>query len=321
MLTKTKLKLHSVLDSRLRGNDSWGVNGIDYGASPFATPLLKKVARSFYLTIRLLPAPLQEPVALAYLLARASDTLADEGNFAPQERQTFLTALRARIDTPSTSIDFLITENNFKKNGEAPTSYKACAEGELLRALPHLLQRLENPQRDTMETDAIRVVWRTILEGQLLDLKLHGTKFTAQEHDRYLYLVAGCVGEFWTQLGGHHFKNFSKASLAQMMAWGSSYGKGLQLLNILRDAVADQRAGRFYFEPSEREELVTQLRSYLQEGRLYVSALNNRRLRYASLLPLLFAEETLALMIKNPQAPHVKISRWKVLFMLLRGWL
>ena len=39
--------------------------------------ILKSVSRSFYLTIKFLPRPLREPVSLAYLLARATDTMAD----------------------------------------------------------------------------------------------------------------------------------------------------------------------------------------------------------------------------------------------------
>ena len=40
-------------------------------------PLLRRVSRSFYLTLRVLPATLRTPIGLAYLLARAADTLAD----------------------------------------------------------------------------------------------------------------------------------------------------------------------------------------------------------------------------------------------------
>src|SRR5215471_1138704 len=41
------------------------------------TAILRSVSRSFYLSIRFLPAQLREPIALAYLLARTSDTVAD----------------------------------------------------------------------------------------------------------------------------------------------------------------------------------------------------------------------------------------------------
>src|SRR5438093_9496809 len=39
--------------------------------------ILRSVSRSFYLSIRFLPAQLREPVALAYLLARTTDSVAD----------------------------------------------------------------------------------------------------------------------------------------------------------------------------------------------------------------------------------------------------
>src|SRR5690349_2033322 len=39
--------------------------------------ILRSVSRSFYLSIRFLPAQLRQPIALAYLLARATDTVAD----------------------------------------------------------------------------------------------------------------------------------------------------------------------------------------------------------------------------------------------------
>src|SRR6266487_1838681 len=39
--------------------------------------ILASVSRSFYLSIRLLPKKLRDPVSLGYLLARASDTIAD----------------------------------------------------------------------------------------------------------------------------------------------------------------------------------------------------------------------------------------------------
>ena len=41
------------------------------------TVLLRSVSRSFYLSIRFLPAQLREPIALAYLLARVTDSVAD----------------------------------------------------------------------------------------------------------------------------------------------------------------------------------------------------------------------------------------------------
>ena len=58
-------------------------------------PLLKRVSRSFYLSLRLLPRQVRESIALAYLLARLSDTLVD-GATTDAERQ--LLARRQEID-------------------------------------------------------------------------------------------------------------------------------------------------------------------------------------------------------------------------------
>ena len=42
-----------------------------------AGDLLRRVSRSFYLSLAILPRPLRQPIGLAYLLASASDTVAD----------------------------------------------------------------------------------------------------------------------------------------------------------------------------------------------------------------------------------------------------
>ncbi|MCX7887472.1 MAG: squalene/phytoene synthase family protein, partial [Verrucomicrobiae bacterium] len=49
-------------------------------------PLLRGVSRSFYLTLRVLPAAIRPQVSLAYLLARATDTIADTGVVPPERR-------------------------------------------------------------------------------------------------------------------------------------------------------------------------------------------------------------------------------------------
>ena len=46
-------------------------------ARELLTELLRDVSRSFYLTLRVLPRPVRPQIGLAYLLARATDTIAD----------------------------------------------------------------------------------------------------------------------------------------------------------------------------------------------------------------------------------------------------
>src|SRR5437879_11786056 len=67
-------------DRESSGSPAVTSRGSDRAEQPLAVnelELLKPVSRSFYLSIRLLPRALREPVALAYLLARPSDTIPD----------------------------------------------------------------------------------------------------------------------------------------------------------------------------------------------------------------------------------------------------
>src|SRR3989442_1137444 len=56
--------------------------------------LLASVSRSFYLSIKALPRDVRAPIGLAYLLARATDTIADSANASAAVRLKHLNAMR-----------------------------------------------------------------------------------------------------------------------------------------------------------------------------------------------------------------------------------
>ena len=62
------------------------------------TEILREVSRTFYLSIRILPAPVREPVGLAYLLARATDTIADTSGVPGEIKLGFLRRLKSCVD-------------------------------------------------------------------------------------------------------------------------------------------------------------------------------------------------------------------------------
>ncbi|MFI0348700.1 MAG: squalene/phytoene synthase family protein [Chthoniobacterales bacterium] len=226
---------------------------------------LKKVARSFYLTICFLPNKLREPIALAYLLARASDIIADVEIISKDEEK-------------------------------------------LLHLLPSLLENLR--KQSAFEEASISKVWLKILEGQIFECDFFSDRtktFTPEQLDHYLYLVAGSVGEFWTELSSHFFNNAFLEPTEKMMRMGAAYGKGLQLINILRDRYEDEARGFLYYEESQFPELVEQTKLYLDQAKRYVHAINNSRLRYASALPVLLAEKTLSMILKKSSSPNYKV--------------
>src|ERR1700710_382709 len=60
-------------------------------------PLLKGVSRSFYLTLRVLPVGMRDPIGLAYLLARAADTIADTSLITPGQRLELLLSVSSQV--------------------------------------------------------------------------------------------------------------------------------------------------------------------------------------------------------------------------------
>src|SRR5271169_6424340 len=59
--------------------------------------LLRATSRSFYLTLRVLPAAVRPQIGLAYLLARTTDTIADTEIVPLAQRLDALQKLRERI--------------------------------------------------------------------------------------------------------------------------------------------------------------------------------------------------------------------------------
>ena len=101
--------------------------------------LLQRVSRSFYLSIRVLPAAVQAQVALGYLLARAADTVADTPLLPAAVRAEVLAELRLAVSGKSPG-PLLQRLRELESAARAlPTSATAAAEQELLTVLGECL--------------------------------------------------------------------------------------------------------------------------------------------------------------------------------------
>jgi len=297
-------------------------------------PILRSVSRSFYLSLRILPRPLRDPLSLAYLLARATDTTADTGELPVQLRAESLRDLAGAIQGTAGSDGAEQLRDTF-----APRQSDE-AERALIEAVPDAIAWLE--ALDEGDRDQVRGVLKKINVGQTLDLERFGSSTsmkalsTAAELEEYTYLVAGCVGEFWTRICFAHVSNFSDRPEAEMSALGVQYGKGLQLINILRDAGSDLRQGRCYLpadelhslglkpeeildDPARAEAIIRRwcekAEGGMQAGIDYACAIRSRRIRFATALPALIGARTLALLREAGPAVFerkVKVSRAEV---------
>ena len=282
--------------------------------TPDLLALLRGVSRSFFVSIRLLPASLRRPVAVAYLLARAADTLADTTELPAHERRAHLATWAGAIDgqvAPAAVADVSAAFMPLQRDPE---------ERKLIAALPQCLAWLD--ELAPADRGDVCVVLRHITRGQALDVErfppggLRALESAAPLHE-YTYLVAGCVGEFWTDLCFRHLTDFARLPHQRMRELGRGFGMALQLVNILRDAGEDLATGRCYFpadelaaaglkpediprEPQRFEVVWRRWHAHAQQGldlgMQYADAVNSRRVRAASALPALLAARTLALM-------------------------
>lgn len=308
--------------------------------------VLKRVSRSFYLTLAVLPRSVRDQIGLAYLLARAADTIADAGSMTSDMRVHELQRLKRQFTAPSVDIEEIRDLQH-----EVAGRFGEIGERRLLEELVHCFELYQRfPLADRQEIARLLPI---LIEGMLFDLRqfpessVHRLTAlpTMADLDYYTYAVAGCVGEFWTRMMCAHIPRLSSWDRDEMVAKGIRFGKGLQLINILRDIPADVRRGRCYIpfelleaaglcpsdlldERAERSfrpifrQLVGVARDHLDHGWAYTMAVPRAelRLRLACMWPILIGMRTLHKLVEAPtilapQSP-IKISRAEVYRML-----
>lgn len=321
-----------------------------HATNELLTDLLQEVSRSFYLTLRVLPKSVRSQIGLAYLLARTTDTIADTEIVPLDQRLQMLEQLRDRIlGKLSTPLEF----------GELARQQGAPAERVLLEKIEASLALLQTCS--AADQKLIRQVLDTITSGQVLDLhRFAGASAdhvlalgTDAELEDYTYRVAGCVGGFWTkiciqnQFRGTGFLAAAGVSELDFEILGIRFGKGLQLVNILRDLPKDLRSGRCYLaaerlaqiglkpadlldpaqEPKLRplyNELLDRAEGHLRAGWTYTNLIPRRqaRIRLACAWPILIGMKTIGLLRANAvldPAHRIKVSRAEVRQILMRS--
>jgi farnesyl-diphosphate farnesyltransferase len=268
----------------------------------FGKQVLKGVSRSFYLSLRLLPEPMRGAASLGYLLARTSDTLADSADAPIDSRREALDRFHRCIIGKS---EFAAWSSTILNAVSDPSEHRLLARS---AGILECLQKL--PEKEAV---LVREVLEIIISGQSLDLERFAQASKQApvalrdgcELEDYAWRVAGCVGAFWTKLGFLTLgENFSNAAEAGMLERGITYGKALQLVNILRDVAADFAVGRCYLpvaDPKDLDALIlchgewlARAENWLSEGEHYAERLTLRRLRVSTVLPALLAKQTLS---------------------------
>ncbi|HIE71197.1 MAG TPA: squalene/phytoene synthase family protein [Planctomycetes bacterium] len=312
------------------------------GTNELLGPILRDVSRSFYLTLRVLPRSVRPQIGLAYLLARATDSIADTNLVPWKDRVERLRQFRERIRyTDALPVDF----SDLAQQQDNP------AEHRLLDHSHEMLEMLDTLMPE--DRGQVQLLLETITRGQELDLRRFGdgsklaSLKTPTELDDYTYHVAGCVGEFWTRLTRQHCFPGTQLNEDEFLADAARFGRGLQLVNVLRDVPRDLRLGRCYLpadelkaaglkpadllDPGAWDKLEPvfnkwrhKARAHLTAGWRYTNTIpcDQYRLRLACAWPILLGIKTLdKLDAANPlqPEPRIKATRGEVRGILWRS--
>ncbi len=198
--------------------------------------LLKKVSRTFALTIPELPLPLRHVVGNAYLLCRILDTIEDEPALDPEEKSVFFRRFRNRVIDGEEDAGF---------GGDLAAKLSdltAPGEHELVRRSAEILRitRSFTLARRKAINRCVDIMSRGMEHFQRKKNSADPGLGDLGEMSHYCYCVAGVVGEMLTDLFCTHSAEI-ESRRARLAALAPGFGQGLQMTNILKDIHEDRK--------------------------------------------------------------------------------
>jgi len=274
--------------------------------------MLRKVSRTFALSIEQLPQILRDLLTISYLLLRVSDCLEDHETMAV-ERKAQLLRLWTRVLSGKVLPENL-TDQISDLDGSDPEVYVAQHAGEFIEQLyqlPPRVQAIIIPH--VIETSLGMARWQE-----------HSPSVENEEElDDYMHQVAGRVGYLLTDIFAWYLP-VTRERRTHLMPLGREFGLALQTVNVIRGMRKDYERGwvfvprTFYegvgltrdglFEPANAhlalevvDMLADKAERHLQHGASYIRAFprHYHRIRLACMWPLFFAMKTLALSRNN----------------------
>jgi farnesyl-diphosphate farnesyltransferase len=284
----------------------------------FTARHLVGVSRTYAILIPMLPRSLAEPVGLAYLLMRIVDTLEDAPELAPDQRR----ALFSELQTALAAAEPAPFGDLARPVGET------ASERALMQDIPEVLariRRLEPAYREPLEACALKMIGGVC--GLMTRSAERGRPYPAirdaVELREYCCYVAGVVGEMLCAMMAHYLGHPELLGLGGVAV---ELGIGLQLVNILKDALKDAEQGRRYLpmadgrvSPAEiYRAVLAEARQCLARGTEFVLALPAQAAGLRSFCGLPIAWGALTLARAERDARKAKISRGLIQASIMR---
>lgn len=253
-----------------------------------AMRVLKETSRTFYIPITFLKADLKYSVASAYLVLRAIDEIEDHESIQNTTKFDLLMQLSELFKRPFKQEEYCdiiapVKEQLPEVSIRLVDWIQACPEG----------------SRSLMMETASEMAF-----GMAKWAKENWQVHTKEDLDDYTYYVAGCVGVYLSKLWNWSYGQETNEELA------IEFGRGLQIVNILRNQKEDKEERSVSFVPDDwsRDQLFAYADENLAQADAYIETLNEKSTILFCRLPLAFAHKSLAAMKKGEK----KMSRAEV---------
>ncbi|WP_430788963.1 squalene/phytoene synthase family protein [Virgibacillus flavescens] len=253
-----------------------------------AMQILKLTSRTFYIPISLLKPVLKDTVGSAYLCMRAIDEIEDHEMLDAKIKQNLLQ-----------SVSILLKDNEFDNNAylELVDPYK--------EQLPEVTMRLGDWVTFCPDEIVGKIKESTSImaSGMAKWVEKDWEIKTKEDLDDYTYYVAGLVGVMLSDIWNWYDGTETDRDLA------IAYGRGLQIVNILRNQEEDKERGVSFVPDSwTREDLFVYTEKNLALADEYMKDIKNRNILLFCRIPLALAKRTL----KALKGGREKISRNEV---------
>lgn len=252
-----------------------------------AMSVLKATSRTFFIPITFLERELKTTVATAYLCMRAIDEIEDHEELPNHVKTELLNSTSKLLLKPFDNEAYLKLLEPY-----------ADQLPEVSLRLADWLALCPDEIRDTVAASTSEMA-----EGMAKWASKGWIVKTKEDLDEYTYYVAGLVG----------------VMLSDIWRWGAgietdrelaiSYGRGLQIVNILRNQEEDKERGvSFVPEGWTRDDLFQYAEENLAKADEYNKSISKRSISMFCKIPLALAHKTLEAMRKG----HEKMTRKEV---------
>jgi len=288
----------------------------------YCVDMLPRVSRTFAPTIRMLPKGLSLQVTVAYLLCRIADTVEDSAALSIDDKKHMLDSyaeIFRNLDNEAEYINYFMSM--------VPRLPQQCPDDELvynLQTVHEVFGTFSPIMRHHISRWVIEMSQGMGKYAQSALKKRFTFLDTMNELDEYTYYVAGTVGYLLTELFSYYSNRITPAIKSKLEGLAESFGKGLQLVNIIRDMKNDLVRGQSYIpeelllkynldresifreENSEQaealfNELIKNAVNHLDNALAYILHIpkDERRIRLFCMLPLFWAMRTLQTIQEN----------------------